>query len=331
MEVGFRWLAVLLIGAFASVGHAQRQRPQPVPMNPRVGQVTAVEKSELEVDLGTRDGVSRRDLVEIATADGSVVVPVLVALEHTSRVFRPMGIEIPEGSAVRLTGARPTATRLVPMRASYFGFEARIFGVPSVNENSGGGVIGDVRLRYRARAPIALQLRVSPIGFGSGDFTTIGIGHGELGVGYDHRVFGLGATIGATVTEVEDEDSFDFYRTTLGVSTGVYLRLGARDGMHAELGFTYGYTPNGFQWVHARFDALFPLRNRYALVLTASGGRTRHGMGAVGLRGLMRGNGGPGTILLTGYFGAAGILRPGASYPRGFAGPMLGLGVEARF
>ncbi len=101
--------------------------------------------------------------------------------------------------------------------------------------------------------------------------------------------------------------------------------------MHAELGFTYGYTPNGFQWVHARVDAIFPLRNRFWLVFTTSGGRTRHGMGAIGLRGSMRGNGGPGTILLTGYFGGAGIIRPGASFPRGFAGPLIGLGIEARF
>lgn len=330
MEVGFRWLAVLLLGA-TSVAHAQEPPPTPAPLNPRVGHVTKVEKSYLEIDLGTRDGLARRDSVEVATADGSVVVTVLVATPDSSRIYRPMGIPIAEGSAVRHTGARATATRLVPMRESYFGFETRIFGVPSVNENSGGGVIGDVRLRYQATAPIALQLRISPIGFGSGDFTTVGIGHGEVGIGYDHRVFGFGATIGATVTEVEDEDSFGSYRTTLGISTGVYLRLGARDGMHAELGFTYGYTLNGFQWVYARLEAVFPLRNRYWLVFTSSGGRTRHGMGAIGLRGMLRGNGGPGTILLSGYFGGAGIIRPGASYPRGFAGPMLGLGVEARF
>lgn len=328
MEVLCRWLPLLLLLVAASAGRAQ---PPPAPMNPRVGHVTEVEKSHLAIDLGTRDGLARRDSVEVATDGGSVVTYVLAALEDSARIYRPMGIEIPVGSAVRLTGARPTATGLIPMRASSFAFEARVFGVPSVNDNGGGGVLGDVRMRYRARAPIALQLRVSPIGFGSSDSSTIGMGHGELGFGYDHRVFGLGATLGATVTEVEDEDSFGFYRTTLGVSTGVHLRLGAIDGIHVELGVSYGYTPNGFEWVYARLDATFPLRNRFWLVLTSSGGRTRHGMGAAGLRGLIRGNGGPGTILLTGYFGGAGIIRPGASFPRGFAGPTIGLGVEARY
>lgn len=331
MEVGFRWLPVLLLGA-ASVAHAQPQQPPtPAPMNPRVGRVVKVDKTELVIDLGTRDGLSRRDSVEVATADGSFVTTALVVLEESARIYRPMGTEVPEGSAVRLTGARPTATRLLPMRASSFAFETRVYGVPSVNDNDGGALLGDVRFRYRARAPIALQLRISPIGFGSSDATTFGVGHGEFGIGYDHRVFGFGATIGATVTEVEDEDSFGSYRTTLGVSTGVHLRLGPIDGIHAEIGVSYGYTPNGFQWVYARVDASFPLRSRIWLVFTTSGGRTRHGLGAIGLRGLLRGNGGPGTILLTGYFGGGSVFRPGASFPRGFSGPLIGLGVEARY
>lgn len=186
-----------------------------------------------------------------------------------------------------------------------------------------------MRLRYRLRLPLELQLRLSPIGFGAGPMGRIGVGHGEAGLGYDHRLFGFGVSLGATVTEVEDREAFTGFRTTLGVSTGVSLRLGARDGLHAEFGVSYGYTPNGFEWVYARFDGAVPLKSGFWLVITASGGRTRHGMGAIGFRALLRGAGGPGSLLLTGYFGGAGVLRP--SVFESYAGPLLGLGLEARY
>jgi len=327
---GLGAVVAIALSLVTSVTDAQPDAPPPAaPVTTRLGHVESVDKRELVLDLGTNDGVERQSFVEIATREGSVVVQVVSALPESSRTQLPLGVVIEEGAAVRVTAAAPTVTRSLPERASYFGLDTRIFGFPSVSENSGGGVLADVRLRYRAALPIALELRVSPIGFGSGDFTTIGVGHGELGLSYDDRVFGFGVTLGATVTEVAEDGGFGAYRTSFGVSTGVTFRAGARDGLYVEIGVSYGYTPNGFQWVYSRFDGAIPVGSGFWMVVSASGGYTRHGMGTVGFRGLVRGSGGPGSLFLTGYFGGVGIFRPGVF--ESYSGPLLGLGFEARY
>ncbi len=330
MEAALRGLGLAIAIAIIITSAASAQAPLPVaPATTRVGHVDRVEKHELILDLGSNEGVSRGDSVEIATRDGSIVLQIIGALPDSSRTIRPMGVEVEEGAAVRLTAARATVTRSVPERASYFGFDTRVFALPSLSVSDGGGFFADIRLRYRASVPLEVQARLSPLGFGFGDLGRVSVGHSEIGLGYDHRVFGFGVTVGATITEVDDDDGFGTYRTTLGFSTGVNLRVGARDGLHAEIGVSYGYTPNGFEWVYARFDAAVPLKTGFWLVFTTSGGRTRHGMGAIGFRALLRGSAGPGSLFFTGYFGGAGILRPGAFDV--YAGPMFGLGLEARF
>lgn len=325
-----RGLGLALAGLALVASTAGAQAPPPAaPVTTRVGRVEKVDKRVLVIDLGSNDGIGRGDSVEIATRDGSVVVQVMSALPDSARTIRPIGAEVEEGAAVRLTAARATVTRSVPARPSYFGFDTRLFGLASASVESGGGILTDIRMRYRASIPLEVQARLSPVGFGFGSIDRVSVGHGELGLGYDHLVFGFGVTIGATVTEVEDDGGFGSYRTTLGFSTGVNLRLGARDGLFAEIGVSYGYTPNGFEWVYARFDGMVPVGTGFWLVFTASGGRTRHGMGSIGFRALLRGGGGAGSLFLTGYFGGGGILRPGLF--DSYAGPLLGLGIEARY
>ena len=321
--VGVAAAAVFVLGAMPGPATAQ-------PVRARVVEVTG---GSVVIDRGTGHGFTRGAGAEIATHDGSVVVRVQSASPDSARLQRPFGVPITVGAAVRLTGAAATAKRGVPPRLSYLGIEGRIAGLVALGETEGGALLGELRMRYRARVPLALSLRLGPVGvaFGSESF---GVGHAEVGVSYDHRIFEFGATVGATASEVDDDDS-GLLSESLGTSTGVFFRLGARDGFYFEAGMTYSYTVNGFEWVLARFDGSIPLGFGRWLVLTATGGRTRFGIGSIGLRLLLRGGGGPGSLFLTPYFGGGGFFdRDDTTFfddIRGPAGLLFGLGLERRY
>ena len=296
------------------------------------GRVTAVDGPYVTVDIGSMHGVGYGMNVEIATDEGSEVVRVVAAFGEEARLARPFGVEVRVGAAVRATGAGITTRNTAPPRSAYFGMELRLFGLAGLSDLGGGGVLVESRLRYRAPFPLAVQARVAPMAFGFVDGLAVGAGHGELGLSYDSEFFEFGATVGATATEVSDD--FGDASHSLGMSTGVFFRVGARDGLSVEVGMTYAATANGIEWAYARFDATIPVRFGMWLVLSASGGRTRHGMGAIGLRWMLRGSGGPGSLFLTPYFGGGGIRAVSDDFfglPEGPAGVLLGLGFEARF
>ena len=317
-----------LAAVMACASAASAQAPPPLPVAAPVGQVEKIEDGILFIGIGRQDGAQPGDSVEIATREGSVVVRVTVVEDERLRAVGPFGVLVEVGAAARLTAASPTAGRALPGRPSYFGLEGRLFGLASLSERNGGGVFGDFVARYRAKVPVAVHLRLAPIGVGAGSGSeTLGFGHGEVGFSFDHRVFELGVSLGASYADIDSfgRGTFD----GIGVSTGAFMRVGARDGIFVETGVSYVRTDERFVWVLLRFEAMIPLAHRYWLSLRAAGGQVRGGMGAVGLRYRMRGWGGPGTLFLSFHLGGAGIFRPDDSDV--FAGPLLGVGVERRF
>ena len=292
------------------------------------GHVVSMSHERVTVNLGFAHGVEPRGSIEVATSEGSIVLPVRAVDQAQAFVSRPYGVAIEVGAAARLTTARPTYRRIAPPeRLSFVSLEARLFGLISVR-NGGGGVAGELIARWRTQLPIALQLRLAPMGTGFGDMGSVPFGHGELVTSLDTRLFELGFAIGGTFTEREEDFSFDSV-FGFGTSVGALMRLGAKDGLHGELTMTYAWTGERFEWVHARFEGQVPFSRRIALVVTGSGGFTRIGMGAVGLRILLFGDGGSGSLYLTPYLGGAGMLIPGRF--DAYVGPLFGFGVERRY
>jgi hypothetical protein len=240
---------------------------------------------------------------------------------------------------------------------------------------SSGGVVGWASAVYRFDLPIVVRLELAPIAFGAGNgITTVSSapsgttttvngpdsgatvnsstgsrpGSGSIAVGAVQALIGVDTqfvevAIGggaATLGNPSGTGSF----ATGGSSIATEARFGARDGLAITLE-SIVVSANG-QFSLGSFVATVqvPLTPTVMLVARGGGGNVGVLFGDLGARLLVAGDGGPGTLALTGFFGGEGINFQGCSSDSGtfgggvvatcpyasLGGPSIGGGIEWR-
>lgn len=228
----------------------------------------------------------------------------------------------------------------------------------------GGGGLGWASAVYRFDAPIVVRAELAPVGLGIGQMSTstfsgltqnsngntatgvMAVAAGHLLVGLDTQfvevaVGGGGASI---------SNSYNYSSNTPTATGGASIveegRLGARDGLALNVESTTVAANDRFQFGSFVMSVQVPLTQSVMLIVRGGGGNVGPLFGDLGARYLVRGDGGPDTIALTGFFGGAGIdfqscsansvpslggSSPGSSCQSiSIGGPSVGGGVEWR-
>jgi hypothetical protein len=195
-----------------------------------------------------------------------------------------------------------------------------------------GGVWG-LEGTYRFGPPIALHAQIYPLGG-----VTSGPGGGAASLGailtLDTRFFEAGIGLGFMTTYVTNYlypyGAGTSFETAFMISQ--FVRIGSYDGVMLQAQ-TAVYAWNGqFEFGAAHFLFRTPIAETWWLDFRGGANVNSYGVGEVGLRHLMLGNGLHGTLFITGYIGGIGIATA-QSYGYGSsltAGPSIGIGFEGR-
>jgi hypothetical protein len=201
------------------------------------------------------------------------------------------------------------------------------------------GMLNDFRFEYYLPVPIKVGVSAAPLGFLIG--SPVGVisevrGH----VGFSSSYFELSLDPGAILNRLGGT-AFSF---------GFSFRLGSLDGLNLifrsgyRLQATSGSEP-ALAFYNAGGEINIPLAKRFTLHLAGEGAQA-YVWGTLGLKYWLRGNGGPGTLILDSGVGGAYIedacrainitstscnsLAFGSGSARG-GGPIASLGIDARF
>jgi len=223
----------------------------------------------------------------------------------------------------------------------------------------GGGGMGWASAVYRFDAPIVVRAELAPVGVAIGlTQTTTYSGfnqnsgnnpNGATGIGAAHLLVGLDtqfvevAVGGGGATSSNSYGYGGASGATAGATIVEEGRLGARDGLALHVESIAVATNNQFQFGSFVATIQVPLTQSVMMIVRGGGGNVGLLFGDVGARYVVRGDGGPDTIALTGFFGGAGIdftscIATGGQAGAGcqatqsvsMGGPSIGGGVEWR-
>jgi hypothetical protein len=301
-------------------------------------------------DLFLRDG---RVWVEVAHIDARPLITRSVVTTIGSMAGSPP--VVPHPSAERTGPAEPEATRpslMAPLRRGGLWELSAMAGVYINLGPVAGGATGWASTVYRFEAPIVVRAELSPFGIGIGNSQTVNISAqgsnpsrtlsvaaAHLLVGVDTRFIEValgagGATLG--------NQTFGSTGTppTGGPSIVEEARVGARDGLALNVESVTVAANSQFQFGSFVASIQIPLTQKVMLVARGGGGNVGLLFGDLGARLVVQGDGGPGTVALTGFFGGAGIDVQSCSSPlidnggtcvsTSLGGPSLSGGVEWR-
>jgi hypothetical protein len=235
----------------------------------------------------------------------------------------------------------------------------------------GAGVLGSTSLAYRFEGPFVVRAEVAPFGIAgpSNNSTTSGlmaIGTGpsnggtvptgstnpssggtvitaaaHLLVGIDTQFIEVALGIGsATVNQNLGSPSGQPDSSALSIAESA--RIGARDGLALNFESTAVAANRQFNLGYFVASAQIPLSRKIMLVLRGGGGPVGFAYGDIGVRDVIRGDGGKGTVALTGFAGGASIMvdlcstNPVGPFTTNcnnasLSGPSLGGGVDWKF
>jgi hypothetical protein len=235
------------------------------------------------------------------------------------------------------------------------------FGTPGV------GVLGSTSLAYRFEGPFVVRAEVAPLGIagpsnnngvtamsgggavpiGSTSSTssssggTVVTAAAHLLVGIDTQFIEVALGIGgATVNQNLGSTSGQPDSAALSIAESA--RIGARDGLALSFESTTVAANRQFNLGYFVASAQIPLSRKMMLVVRGGGGPVGFAYGDVGVRGVIRGDGGKGTFAWTGFAGGASIMvdlcstnpvPPSTSQCNDatLGGPSIGGGVEWKF
>lgn len=348
--------------------------PQPFapPRMVAQGEVVELRGSRVVVTLGREQGLASGDRVqlfevrEVSLGDGrSAAREEVVAVGEVSTVAGDRAeVElgrnetVPLGTSARRTTAPVTASRWVPPRpagAWHVSFTVRPFLALG---DLGAGTVSDAAIGVRLEPDIHVLALFEPVGIGLAREGNIFAGAGNLFVGYDTRFFEV--ALGAGWSVINEADSgvdtdgdgiFDRLRDSAGsgFSLAQLARLGSEDGIHLTARNTFLLYDDEFHYGGTVGEVLFPVSDRAGIFGRGGGGESGFGFGELGLRLLLRGNGGPDSVFVSASLGGAELssqesvtcasFDPGTGQPVTpvgctkdveYAGPMVGFGIEWR-
>ena len=221
--------------------------------------------------------------------------------------------------------------------------------------NLGFGVLGSASVAYRFESPFVLRAEVAPFGVAGPSTTTnccssplgqtstsggaVGVFAANVFFGLDTQLVEVGLGIGGA--SVNSSSSTGASPQTGSVSIVESARIGARDGLALNVETSAIAVNHQFSLGYFTTSVQIPLSAKAMLVARGGGGDVGFGYGDLGVRVLVRGDGGKGTVALTGFAGVDLIqenlctsnpLPPftTACNTATLLGPALGGGVEWR-
>lgn len=259
------------------------------------------------------------------------------------------------GDVVETTELPLSESLFLPSRAPFtwrLGFHARpFFGLGSSGFPVGALVDGYVHYSF-ADLPIAVSLELAPLGgavFGN-DAHYPGVL--ALGGSYVTNWFELGLGVGGLIgndgpctpiTEIDPDGQVKVVGEPVcegnnGFTFTQALRLGALDGIHLAWSSSIFARAGGFVLGTGRAELGVPVSSRVGLFGAGGVGENGWAFGEIGVRTMLGGTGGPGTMILSASLGGAGVFDgPGELvFPQGpaesdvVAGPAVGFGMEWR-
>ncbi|MDH5672137.1 MAG: hypothetical protein OEZ06_08310 [Myxococcales bacterium] len=311
------------------------------------GKVIAVGPGYVDIDLGYKDGLGEGERVALlgseTSFDGSslaggvereqTVGRVVDLSPNRGRVELGLNEAGQLGQAVRVTERPLSASRISPHRAAGIWELAALVRPFLIMDELGGGVLLDARAGFRSEDSYHIEAAIQPLALatagdgGSAPMAAIITG------GYDVHMFEVGLGLGGqTVHDVR-------LGSEPGSGTSIIqrLRVGARDGLHLEAWNHVTLFRSEFDWSAIRISGQLPISRGTWLRMTGSGGTLGVGFGEIGVRTLLRGNGGPDTLFLEATIGGVHVFEDPPrcqdfDCPAGldYAGPMVGLGAEWR-
>jgi hypothetical protein len=278
---------------------------------------------------------------QLAEQQGLAPIQVVTAVARLTRVDATRSIALLSrgdwatvGAAVESTSQATTDSLFAPHTIPFtWRIEAALRPFVALNDNTpSAGFLGDLMVQYYfSSVPLRLEAGIEPLGLVAGGTEQHNPAIAVLDVAYAATYFELG--IGAGFSTLANENICTALVACSGnqqvdvvfpVLTG---RLGAIDGLNLTGTYAVGWAHNGFDFgrvVEGSLNA--PLSRRLTLYVEAGGG-TGFAYSEVGVRTYLNGLGGPGTVILSGGIGGAGITDGLSEQPSGIA---LSLGFETR-
>jgi hypothetical protein len=192
----------------------------------------------------------------------------------------------------------------------------------------GAGVLGSASVAYRFDAPFVVRAEVAPLGIAgpatnnatsfapinSGQTTqnnqgshTITTAAAHVLAGIDTQFIEVALGVGSATVN-ENTGSFTGVPDTSAFSIAESARIGARDGLALTLESSVIAANKQFNLGYFVSSLQIPLSRTAMLVIRGGAGDVGFAYGDVGVRVLMRGEGGRGTVALTGFVGGASIM-----------------------
>ncbi len=321
--------------AIAPVAKAPEPRPEVV--EKPVGKVVATAPGFAIIDLGSDHGLDKGSSVEFFThqkvdlggeqavsKEQRLTIGVVdTAGAARSKVELGLNEDVPMNASVRQSDLEPTYRSIVPQRVAQV-WEASFIARPFLALGTvGGGAIIDAAVTYRFRSPWALDLVVSPFGFGiaeAGNLSTFAVNLlGSLDTTWFQIGLGGGVSKLARLSQGQDFVPAADGKPAIPLSLSIaqFARLGARDGLNVSVlmnfllvddaagdpEFTFGGLLGSFQAPFSAFG------QRGWLIARGGGGLPGHVVGEVGMRILLRGNGLAGSLFLTPTVGGESLTE----------------------
>lgn len=322
------------------------------PQGPAVrshGQVLRNVPDGVVISLGSNDGLARGDKIELALeledgiASGDEVVSreviavgVVTSLsERHAKVRLGLNESVPVGALATRTRSQATASLAAPPRvAAVWHLEAIGRPFAALGE-LGGGILLSGTFGRRFASGLHLWGVVDPLGIADAEArSSIGAFNAAVFATYDSQYFEMGLGLGG---QSVNETGFELEPGS-GLSAAQYIRLGAVDGLSLAVRTSVVLFHSEFAFGGMVGTAQIPVTRGYWLQFGGGGGDLGYGYGEIGLRVLLRGNGGAGSTFLSVAAGGAAVFRSASCQqfdPCGeelsYGGPMGGLGGEWRF
>jgi hypothetical protein len=312
------------------------------------GQVVRSLPDGVVISLGSNDGLVRGDKIELALEleDGiasdevvsreAIAVGVVTSVsEQHAKVRLGLNESVPVGAVATRTRSHATASLAAPPRVGAV-WHLEAVGRPfAALGELGGGILLSGTFGRRFASGLHLWGVVDPLGIADAEVrSSIVAFNGAAFATYDSQYFEMGLGLGG---QSVNESGF-VLEPGSGLTAAQYIRLGALDGLSLAVRTSVVLFHSEFAFGGMVGTAQIPVTRGYWLQFGGGGGDVGYGYGEIGLRVLLRGNGGVGSTFLSVSAGGAAVFRSASCRqfePCGeelsYGGPMGGLGGEWRF
>lgn len=339
----------------------QGARPmQPLPALGVKGEVLAVHDLTATISVGAREGVTPGShilFIGQAVNPGdpfakgtseNVIGEVMNVTEDAALVSLGLLESVAVGQQVEVTARRTSARRLAPPRPPVtLIMEGGLRPFLPIKRVS-IGAFADLAVTYLPSIPMFVRAELLPAGGRIGAGSDAGALGGLLSVGYDQRYIAIGLGAGIlyhrdTVDTAADNDSVSLGAARPRFQFAQLLRAGARDGLHLSVKTAFALASERWRLASLTVAGQIPIGTRIALapriVVAPNAGVF---LAEAGVRLLVRGDGGHGSLFLRPVAGVSGTFDADNNHwdtwdgdisgatDKFLFGPMVGIDLEYR-